>query len=60
MSKTERAERLAQALLADRAKTKIDRNDIVPCFSCGTAFVYKGRQGDLNGRFCSMRCQEMV
>jgi hypothetical protein len=57
MSKSERAERLAQALLADRAKTKIERNDIVPCFSCGATFVYEGREGDLNGRFCSMRCQ---
>jgi hypothetical protein len=31
--------------------------NIVPCFACGATFIYKGRRGDLNGRFCSMRCQ---
>jgi hypothetical protein len=25
--------------------------------SCGHTFVYCGRQGELNGRFCSRRCQ---
>ena len=25
--------------------------------SCGHTFMYRGRRGDLNGRFCSMRCQ---
>ena len=53
-----KAEKLAAALLADRVKTKIERNDIAPCFSCGVTFISKGRRGDLNGRFCSMRCQE--
>jgi hypothetical protein len=32
--------------------------NIIPCFSCGANLVYKGRQGELNGRFCSMRCQD--
>lgn len=34
------------------------RHNIVPCFICSATFIYKGRQGDLNGRFCSMRCQD--
>ena len=51
-----RTEKLAKALLEDRNKVKPQHN-IVPCFSCGATFVYKGRQGELNGRFCSMRCQ---
>src|SRR5262249_45813988 len=29
-----------------------------PCFVCAYKFVYRGRQGELNGRFCSMRCQD--
>jgi hypothetical protein len=39
--------------------TGIDRPsyNIVPCFACGATFIYKGPRGDLNGRFCSMRCQ---
>ena len=39
--------------------TGIDRPsyNIVPCFACGATYIYKGRRGDLNGRFCSMRCQ---
>ena len=51
-----RTEKLAKALLEDHNKVKPQHN-IVPCFSCGATFVYKGRQGELNGRFCSMRCQ---
>jgi hypothetical protein len=31
--------------------------NIVPCFACGATYIYKGRRGDLNGRFCSLRCQ---
>src|SRR5262249_15637601 len=31
--------------------------NIVPCFACGATYIYRGRRGDLNGRFCSMRCQ---
>jgi len=31
--------------------------NIVPCFACGATFIYKGRRGELNGRFCSLRCQ---
>ena len=55
-----RSEKLTAALLADREHhaTKQSRHNIIPCFSCGTTFVYRGRQADLNGRFCSMRCQD--
>jgi hypothetical protein len=52
-----RTQRLADALLADRNKVKTKHN-IIPCFACGQTFVYKGRQGELNGRFCSLRCQQ--
>ena len=54
---TSTTERLAAAILADHARPTTQHN-IVPCFVCGHTFVYKGRKGDLNGRFCSMRCQE--
>src|SRR5215472_1400852 len=55
-----RSEKLTAALLADREQhaTKQSRHNIISCFSCGTTFVYRGRQADLNGRFCSMRCQD--
>jgi hypothetical protein len=33
------------------------QHNIVPCFACGATFIYRGRRGELNGRFCSMRCQ---
>jgi hypothetical protein len=52
-----RADKLAAALLADRQREHVEHN-IVPCFACGTTSDYEGRRGDLNGRFCSMRCQE--
>src|SRR5262249_8566114 len=54
------SEKLTAALLADceRYATKQSRHNIIPCFSCGSTFVYRGRQADLNGRFCSMRCQD--
>jgi hypothetical protein len=59
MSITERAERLAANLLADRERQRErPKHDIVACWSCGTTYVYRGRQGDLNGNFCSMRCQD--
>ena len=54
---TSNTERLTAAILADRARQTTQHN-IVPCFACGHTFVYKGRRGDLNGRFCSMRCQD--
>jgi ribosomal protein L24E len=54
MSKTER---LAAAILADRDRPASQHN-VVPCFVCGHTFVYRARRGDLNGRFCSMRCQD--
>jgi hypothetical protein len=56
MTITERAERLAAQLLADRQRER-PKHNIVPCWSCGTTYVYRGRQGDLNGNFCSTRCQ---
>ena len=54
-----RSEKLAAALLADRVQhaTKQSRHNIISCFSCGTTFVYRGRQVDLHRRFCSVRCQ---
>ena len=59
MSITERAERLAANLLADRQRqSERPKHNIVPCWSCGTTYVYRGRQGELNGNFCSMRCQD--
>jgi hypothetical protein len=58
MSITERAERLAANLLADRQRQlERPKHNIVPCWSCGHTFVYRGRQGELNGNFCSLRCQ---
>jgi hypothetical protein len=44
MSQTERAERLAAQLLADRNRDTPSHN-IIACFSCGHTFVYRGRQG---------------
>jgi hypothetical protein len=55
-----RVERLAAALLADRRRTDDGKHNIVPCFACGHGFIYKGRRGNLNGRFCSMRCQQWI
>jgi hypothetical protein len=31
--------------------------NIVACFACGGTYIYKDRRGELNGRFCSLRCQ---
>jgi hypothetical protein len=53
-----KAEKLAALLLSDREKPASSTHNIVPCFSCGYTFVYRGRQGELNGRFCSLRCQD--
>ena len=36
---------------------QIGNHNIVACRSCGYTYVYKGRQGELNGNFCSLRCQ---
>jgi hypothetical protein len=33
-------------------------HNIIACWSCGYTFIYKGRSEELNGNFCSMRCQE--
>jgi hypothetical protein len=51
-----KSEKLAELLLSDRERPKVYHN-IIPCWSCGHTFVYRGRQGELNGNFCSMRCQ---
>ena len=49
---------LTAAILADRdCRTNSDHN-INPCFVCGYTFVYRGRRGELNGRFCSISCQD--
>ena len=55
---TARTKRLTEALLADRNRKVVHDRSITPCRVCGCTFVYKGRRGDLNGRFCSMRCQD--
>jgi hypothetical protein len=56
MSKTAR---LAEALLADRNRVaEPTGQNIIACRSCGSTFVYRGRRGELNGNFCSMRCQD--
>lgn len=52
-----KSEKLAELLLSDRERPKVYHN-IIPCWSCGHTFVYRGRQGELNGNFCSMRCQD--
>ena len=51
MSITERAERLAANLLADRQRER-PKHDIVACWSCGTTYINRGRH------FCSMRRQD--
>jgi hypothetical protein len=46
MSQAERVERLAANLLADRQRERErPKHNIVPCWSCGHTFVYRGRQG---------------
>jgi len=56
---TTKTEKLAALLLADRDKPeKTTHHNIIACFSCGHRFVYRDRRGELNGRFCSTRCQE--
>jgi len=40
-----------------RAESKPNAN-IVACWSSARTFRYRGRQGDLNGNFCSLRCQD--
>jgi hypothetical protein len=53
-----KTQRLADALIADRNRTDNVTHNVVPCRSCGSTFIYKGRLGDLNGNFCSLRCQD--
>ena len=33
-------------------------HNVVDCFACGRAFLYKGPSGDDSGRFCHQRCRE--
>jgi hypothetical protein len=54
----EHTKRLAEALLADRHRVREPDDRIIPCFACGHMMIYKGRRSDLNGRFCSMDCQD--
>jgi len=62
-------EKLAALLLSDRDRpTSPKQHNITLCFVCGHRFVYRGRRGNvpgggtaslsLNGRFCSIRCQD--
>jgi hypothetical protein len=44
-------QRLAKALLADRTKISVERDDVVGCFACGRSMLYRG------DRFCSNNCQ---
>jgi hypothetical protein len=41
-----------------RADNTAAKTDVVACWSCGYTFRYRSRRGDLNGNFCSARCQE--
>ena len=52
-----RTQRLAEAILADCQHEK-QKHNIIPCWACGFTFVYRGRRNDLNGNFCSRRCQD--
>jgi predicted nucleic acid-binding Zn ribbon protein len=47
-----REQRLASALLADRNRIKVERTDVVRCFTCGYGMIYRG------SRFCSERCRD--
>jgi hypothetical protein len=51
-TQTERAERLAAQLLADRNRKTTERTEIGACFMCGRGMVYRGT------RFCSDRCRD--
>jgi hypothetical protein len=44
----------AEILRDDR---KQRRDDVTSCWSCGQSFKYRTGRGELNGRFCSKRCQ---
>ena len=54
-----RAARLTAALLSDRNREPVESDhNIIACFTCGHTFICVGRAGELNGRFCSMPCQD--
>jgi hypothetical protein len=44
-------------ILRDRDRVPSSHN-VVDCFACGRAFLYKGPSGDDSGRFCHQRCRE--
>jgi hypothetical protein len=51
--KTNRVQRLAARLLADRQRSeRADTSLYNSCFLCGRGFVYRGPMGDDSGRFC--------
>jgi hypothetical protein len=47
----------AEVPLTTETIRQTESTEIIPCWVCGATFLYKGRRGDLNGRFCSFRCQ---
>jgi hypothetical protein len=51
-TQTEKAERLATQLLADRNRKTTERADIGSCFMCGRGMICRGT------RFCSDRCRD--
>jgi hypothetical protein len=54
-----RAAKLAAAILADRNRKPAESShNIVECFACGYTFMYAAGASDLNGRYCSRRCQD--
>ena len=52
-----KTQKLTDALIADRDRTDNATHNIVSCWSCGHQLIHKGRRGDLNGNFCSLKCQ---
>ena len=56
-SKRKRTEKLAAALLRDRARPT-STNASLECFTCGHEYSPRRISGDDNPRFCSKRCQD--
>jgi hypothetical protein len=48
---------MTAAIATGTATDRRAGHNIVPCFSRNLTFTYKGPQGDISGRFCSVRCQ---
>jgi hypothetical protein len=59
-SKSQRAEKLAAALLRDRERpVPPTNNPILECFLCGRAYTRRPVSGDDgNSRFCNRRCED--